>query len=709
MKTRRQFFAGPRFPRSGAIFAGILLCISSAARAQDFATLPSPDSSNAATAEADESNSTEPVVVSATRLPVPEDQSPAAVSVITADELAARQTDRIADALRAVPGLDVAQTGAPGQLTSVFIRGLESRHTEVLIDGIPINQGLDGAFDFADLTSDGLQRVEVQRGPQSTLYGPSALGGVIQLFTQRGDQHEPASAAAGDVSAEGGSFTTFRERASGAGVLGEAPATVAAPDGKEGNEGKDGGTSAPVPAANTVSEGPGIFDYSIAGSRLDTDNDRPNDQYQNSAALANFGFTPRTFALSQSGGTAPRVGLLFTYSYSATGDPNTIYDPSLIAKLFTERELYAPNVDWQLTKWWHHRLILEYDTEYQVNNPNDDTFTGPTAAHFDRYQIDYQNDIAFTHWLTLTTGAFYENAFASLSRPFVSQAYGPESRYVEDFTDNEAGFGQVSITPFRNALLVAGGRFDHFNFGGDVGTYRVAGSYLYAPTGTTFRSSVATGFCPPTPQDRVYSINPTQGLRPEKSFGYDAGFEQSLCHDHLHFGANYFHETLSNVIGGDPNGNTFNLGSARTQGVEAFGRWEPINNLVFNLSYTYLDAVNTSSPTFADEQPGGRLVRRARNQGFASVSYRAFQRVTVSFEAKVVNGLQDIDFPAPTFAPMNFNLGGYTVLRLLASYDVGHNFEVYGRIENLGNERYQEVYGYPALGRGFFGGVSYHF
>jgi vitamin B12 transporter len=685
-----------------AILAGVLLCASGAARAQDFATLPAPGSTNAGAT----GSTAEPVVVSATRLPVPEDQSPAAISVLTADELAARQTDRVADALSAVPGLDVVQTGAPGQLTSVFTRGLESRHTEVLIDGIPINQGLDGAFDFGDLTTDGLQRIEVQRGPQSTLYGPSALGGVIQLFSRRGDQLDPATAARVDISAEGGSFTTFRERASVAGTLGNtAPGSVTAAT--PAPDGKGGGTPATTPAL--AQNGPGVFDYEIAASRLDTDNDRPNDQYQNTAVLANFGFTPRNFALTPAGGTAPRIGLLFTYAYSATGDPSTIYDPSLLAKLFTERELYAPNVDWQLTQWWHHRLILEYDTEYQVNSPNDDTFTGPTAGHFDRYQIDYQNDIAFSHWLTLTTGAFYENVFASEFRPQVSQAYGPEPNHIQDFTDNEAGFGQVSVEPFQDALLVAGGRFDHFNLTGDVSTYRVAGSYLYARTGTTLRASVATGFSPPTPQDRIFSLNPTAALRPEKSRGYDAGFEQSLWHDHLHFGANYFHEDLSNVIGGDPNGNTFNLGSARTQGIEAFGRWEPVTNLIFNLSYTYLDARNTSSPDFADEQPDSRLVRRARNQGFASVSYRAFNRLTVSFEAKIVNGIQDVGFPPPNYTPMNFSLGGYTVLRLLASYELGHNLEVYGRIENLGDERYQQVYGYPALGRAFFGGTSYHF
>ena len=116
------------------------------------------------------------------------------------------QTERVADALRQVPGLSVVQTGAPGQLTSVFTRGLRSEHTQVLLDGIPINQGLAGLFNFADLTTDNIERIEVVRGPQSTLYGPRALAGVIQIFTKQG-----SGTPTGQFSAEAGSYDTFRE------------------------------------------------------------------------------------------------------------------------------------------------------------------------------------------------------------------------------------------------------------------------------------------------------------------------------------------------------------------------------------------------------------------------------------------------------------------------------------------------------------------
>ncbi|MDQ6622278.1 MAG: TonB-dependent receptor plug domain-containing protein, partial [Verrucomicrobiota bacterium] len=152
------------------------------------------------------------IVVSATRVPIEEETSPATVTVVAAEDFAEKQIKRVADALREVPGLAVTQSGAPGSLTSVFTRGLRSEHTQVLLDGIPINQGLQGAFNFADLTVDDIDRIEVVRGPQSTLYGPSALAGVIQIFTRRG-----SGPASGAVSVEGGSFDTFRASASAQG------------------------------------------------------------------------------------------------------------------------------------------------------------------------------------------------------------------------------------------------------------------------------------------------------------------------------------------------------------------------------------------------------------------------------------------------------------------------------------------------------------
>lgn len=694
MKNRRADMFRIRF------VAAVLLGAPLVVHAQQPASVPP----GAGTDQSNDSAQKEPerLVITATRTPVAEDRSPSAVTVISADDLAVRQTDRVADALREAPGISVSQSGAPGQLTSVFTRGLESQQTQVLIDGIPFNQGLAGQFNFADITGDGIERIEIDRGPQSTVYGPRAAAGVIQLFSRRGDGLEPAQAFTVDASSEGGNFGTYRERLAVAGVVG----------GSHRNTGdaKDGGKS--VSDTATVAD-PFVFDYSLAFSRLDTDNERPNNEYRNTAVLANFGFTVRPLTLSSFGGSAPRVGVLVLYSDSDASSPNTIFNPARFDNLLTERQLYAPNVEWQATSWWHHRLVLEYDKERQVNNPNDiDPFTGPTRGTFHRYQLDYQNDIVFSRWVTLTSGVFYENVLVSQDRPFVSQAFGPQGRYIKDFTENEAVFAQLSLTPVKNLLFVAGGRYDHFNLFGEVETYRFAASYFFERTGTTIRSSVATGFSPPAPQDRIFSGGPPDALDPEKTFGYDAGFEQGLFKNRLRFGANYFHNDLSNVIGfNNVTFATLNLGSARTQGAEVFGEWEPVHDLHLRATYTYLDAVNTSDSRFGNLAPGARLPRRPRNEAFFRAAYRwpgPLRHLTTAVEAKVVNGREDVTFNASGNA-QNFDLGGYTNLRLLADYGVNDHLHLYGRIENLTNTSYFEVSGYPSLGRGFFGGLAVHF
>src|SRR5471032_2628755 len=371
----------------------------------------------------------EPLVITATRLEVPESESPAAITVLDGPKLEERQIDRVADALRDVPGLDVVQTGAPGQLTSVFTRGLNSNDTQVLVDGIPLNQGLAGLYDFANLTTTGLQRVEVQRGPLSTLYGPHALGGVIQIFTRQG-----SGPVGGAVSFEGGSFDSFRERAGVSGSIGS-------------------------------------FDYMAAASRFDTDNERPNNQYRATNAVVNLGWSP-----------VPRlrIGVLTSLSNNDTGNPGEITNPKPLDNLVTKQFLIAPNITYAPVTWWKHRLVISYDQEKQINDPNDDGFTGPTTARFVRTQVDYQNDLEIAKWLTLTSGMFYANNSATQARPFVS--FGPTT--IGDHTTEIAGFVQASVKPITNLLLVIGGRVDSFSDFGTVGTWRLAASYLFTSTGT---------------------------------------------------------------------------------------------------------------------------------------------------------------------------------------------------------------------------------
>jgi len=591
----------------------------------------------------------EPVIVSATRTDIPLDQSPASVSLISSDDLEQKQIERVSDALREVPGLNVVQTGTPGQLTSVFMRGLPSEDMQVLLDGIPINQGLAGQFDFANLTTDNIDRIEVARGPQSTVYGPRALAGVVQIFTKRG-AGEPGFT----FSSEGGSYDTFRESLESDGKLGE-------------------------------------FDYSIGASRLDTDNARPNNNYRNSSGIADVGWSPNEQL---------RIGSLFIYSLSDTGNPNTIFNPRPVDHFLTEKWFIAPHVDLQLGDWWEHKFIFDYDQERQVNNPNQDGFVGPTRALFERITVDYQNDLRPTSWLTLTSGFFYNRLNGGQERPFVSQAFGPQPKFISDHTQEVAGFLQATVN-IDNFIFVAGGRLDNFNRFGDVWTYRFAGSYKIDKTNTTLHSSVATGFSPPSSQDKIFGMN--FGLRPEKDLGWDIGIEQRLWENRVRVGATYFHNDLSNVIGFNGQFQTLNLGAAETQGLEMELRAQPIADLTFTASYTYLDAEKTSSADISQPQ-GARLPRRPRNEVYVSGSYLWWKKLRTTIAAKFVNAREEINFGGP-----NFDIEDYSFINVAAEYEINPHMSIFGRIDNLTNEHYAEVFGFPALGMAAYGGMKVRF
>jgi vitamin B12 transporter len=603
--------------------------------AQEASPIPSPGEAEV-----------EQVVVSATRFDIPLDQSPASVSVISSEDLQQKQIERVSEALREVPGLNVVQTGTPGQLTSVFMRGLPSQDMQVLLDGIPINQGLAGQFDFANLTTEDIDRIEVVRGPQSTIYGPRALAGVVQIFTKQGTGTPGAT-----LSAEGGSYDTFRESSESDGKIGD-------------------------------------FDYSIGASRLDTDNARPNNNYRNTAGISDVGWSPNDQL---------RIGSLFTYSLSDTGNPNTIFDPRPIDHFLTEKWFIAPHVDLSVGDWWDHKFIFDYDHERQVNNPNQDGFVGPTRALFERTTFDYQNNLRPSSWLTLTSGFFYSRVDAGQERPFV--IFGPT--FISDHTEESAGFVQATLTPIENLIFVAGGRFDHFNQFGGVWTYRFAGSYKIDKTNTTLHSSVATGFSPPSSQDKIFGNN--FGLKPEHDLGWDIGVEQRLWENRVTLGLTYFHNDLSNVIGFNGLFQTLNLGAAETQGLEAELRAQPIADLLFMASYTYLDAEKTSSADISQPQ-GARLPRRPRNEVYVSASYLWYKKLRTTIEAKFVNAREELNFGGP-----NFDIEDYSFVNIAAEYEVNPRMSIFGRIDNLTNEHYSEVFGFPALGRAAYAGMKVRF
>jgi vitamin B12 transporter len=192
-------------------------------------------------------------------------------------------------------------------------------------------------------------------------------------------------------------------------------------------------------------------------------------------------------------------------------------------------------------------------------------------------------------------------------------------------------------------------------------------------------------------------------LEPEKVFGWDIGVRQELWQKRVALDLTYFHNDLSNVVGFNGLFQTLNLGAAETQGLEAELRAEPISNLVFMASYTYLDTRKTSSADISQPE-GSRLPRRPRNEIYFSASYFWFKKLRTVVEAKFVNAREELNFGAP-----NFDIEDYSLLNVAAEYDVTPHFSIFGRVDNLTNEHYSEVFGFPSLGRAAYGGVKVRF
>jgi vitamin B12 transporter len=249
--------------------------------------------------------------------------------------------------------------------------------------------------------------------------------------------------------------------------------------------------------------------------------------------------------------------------------------------------------------------------------------------------------------------------------------------------------------------LVAGGRYDHFNQFGGIWTYRFAGSYRVEPTDTIVHANVATGFSPPSSQDKIFGNN--FGLEPEKDLGWEIGAEQRFWDGRAKVAATYFHNDLTNLIGFNGLFDTLNLGAARTHGLEAEIELQPIADLVFSASYTYLDAEKTSAADIT-QPAGSRLPRRPRHEAYVSASYLWCGKLRTSAEAKFVNAREELNFGGP-----NFDIEDYSVANFAAEYALNPHCTIFGRVDNLSNEHYAEVFGFPALGRAAYGGFRYRF
>lgn len=606
-------------------------------------------------ADDDGQTSDEEIIITATRLETPSREVASSSTVITTQDIQERQYQTVGDALRGVPALDVVRSGGKGQPTSVFIRGAKSEHTLVLIDGIEVNDPITPArtFDFANLTTDEVERIEIIRGPQSTLYGSDAIGGVINIITRRGEGPPRIT-----LQAEGGSFHTYRERVG-------------------------------------LSGGNDFANLSLSISRTDTDgisaaNERDGnserDGYDNTSVSTRFGLTPsEDFS----------IDFFFRYLDSAADidnfggpfgdDPNNVLETR---RMFLRAESNLTTLD----DLWEQTIGLSVSSHDRRNDndPDPDHPLDLLRSSFEGRLIgfDWQHSF-YLHESNILTFGFEAEEEEGKSEYYSESMFGPYSSTFPEKTASTLGYYAQDQIKLRDRLFTTVGvRLDeHSRFGTET-TYRIAPAYVIEETGTKLKATYGTGFKAPT-LFQLFSDYGNSALDPETSEGWDAGVEQQLLGEKLTMGVTYFHNEFDDLIDFDFVTSTYkNIAQAESQGVEAFAAARANEHLTVAASYTYTDA--------QDETTGEDLLRRARHKFSMDVNYRFQDKGTIRCEVVYVGEREDVD--TSTFPAARVELDEYTLVNLAGSYEITENLEVFGRVENLTDEDYEEVKGFGTPG-----------
>ena len=612
------------------------------------------------------------IIVTANRLETPAKEIASSVTIITREDLEKMKKSTVLEVLREVLGVSIIQNGGTGGAASMFLRGANSEHTLILMDGVELNDPISPSrsYDLAHFLLDNIERIEILRGPQSTLYGSDAIGGVVNIITKKGLGRPRFS-----LSTYGGSYNTFSTEA---GIWGSIEKINYA-----------------LGLSHVSTEG-----ISAASTAYPGNEER--DAYQNMTFSGRVGFTPSDNL---------EIDLILRFINSkadidnfggAQGDdPNNTQDYESIFFKGQIRTLLFRNR-------WEQKLgiSLVHNDRQHENLPDISHPFDSEKGHFKSkfFKIDWQNNIFLHETNTLTFGVDHQ------------QEKG-ESEY-----DSEGFWGTYSsIFPLQRAHITgiylqdhirlvnqffatAGVRLDrHSQFGWAL-TYRLAPAYFVEKSGTKFKATLGTGFKSPSLY-QLYAPATSFGpignreLKPEKSTGWDIGIEQFLFDRKVLLGATYFHNNYQDLIDFDFLQGYLNIGKAESKGAEFYLQAEPMDKLQIQTSYMKLEA--------KDKETATPLLRRPKDKFTASLNYSFLRNANIYLSVIYTGKRDDKDFSVWPYPQIT--LPGYALLNAAFSLDLSSNIQIFLRLDNLFNEEYENIFGYGTPGFSAFGGLKLNF
>jgi vitamin B12 transporter len=601
--------------------------------------------------------SSEEVIVTAVRVATPVNQVASSVTVLDKAAITASQQFTVSDLIARTPGVTASRTGGFGTTTGVRIRGAESDQTVVVIDGVKLNDpsAPGGGYDFGDLFVGDAAQIEVLRGPQSTLWGSQAIGGVVNIVTAL-----PTEGVQGSAEAEGGSRGTAGGRASVGGASNGVRWQLA------GNAFRTDGISSIAPE--------------FGG--------RERDGYRH------IGGSGRVLA-----DIVPDVSLdVRGYWSHGKVDLDSSFGPP-------DTPDYQKSTNWigyaglnfaLFDGAFKNRIAVTRD---HIDRDNYDPSAGAADKTFastgNNDHIEYQGSLAVVKGWDATFGAEHEHSrFTAISPQFQTD---PDRGNVSI----DSLYGQINGVVAEHLTLTGGVRYDHHQtYGGHA---LVSGGAVWSSGGTTLRASYGEGFKAPTLY-QLYSAYGNLDLNAERAHGWDAGIQQKLGR-HVTASLTYFNRDTRNLIefadfpprADRPFGYYQNVDKANAHGIEAAAAAR-FGALSLDANYTWTAA--------EDRSPGAThsndLSRRPRGTANGAATYAwAFGLTTTVAATHASHSFED--------GGNTVRLDGYTLVDFRAELPIGHGLSLFGRVENIGNDHYETAYRYGSLGRSFYGGIRAKF
>ena len=605
------------------------------------------------------------IIISANRFEQPRSRAASSVSLISREQIEESGRSTVGEILREVTGVDVVRSGGAGGNSAVFLRGANSEHTLVLLDGIELNNPIttNRSFNFSDLSLEGIERIEILKGSQGALYGSDAMGGVINIITRKG-KGDPS----GMVQISGGSFGTIRE-------------------------------------SGYVQGGDKSFQASLSITREDTqgisaadkrDGNTEEDGFQNTGATLRMGGELSDILKLDYTAKAQQSRAEIDESVGVGGD-----DPNrwVNNREFFQRLSATTNI---IEDVWETTLGYGF-TDHKLKDVNEADAQRPSITLDSRYdgnlsKFDLLNKLTFSEDLSAVVGVETETEEGSSSYDSVYFGSPYSTRFLGRDLTTDGYFAQINTAPLEIFNVAFGGRIvDHEIFGSNQ-TWQIAPNLNFDDLGLRVFSTLGTSFKAPSLY-QLYSDYGSQDLQPEESRSWDVGVEKRITSS-VTASATYFKNRFDQMISFRPDTyQFFNILEATSEGVEFETRASLGRSASFVIDYTYTDT--------ADEATGMALLRRAKNKIGVSVEVSPLEKLKLRASARGYGGRWDNDFSK--WPAERRRLGGYILANLDANYQISHSLELFLNSINLLDQSYQEVYGFGTQGIGAFGGMKVRF